>query len=161
MKIVYRKPILLYNNEQEEKMNKLGYLVLNIAVALYLFANGIFGISEKPGVITGKLNSEFGKMIQTIFGKGDFANVLLIVMSVCAIAAAVFLLLQLFRVQIGVTDLILFVFVIVWAAFIVIVDIIAPMQDKDKVKFLPYIVQLSSHLMVLGALISSTKRISN
>jgi hypothetical protein len=141
-------------------MNRLGYLVLNIAVALYLFANGIVGISQEKDFF-GRPSGEFGKMIQTIFGKGDFSNVLVITLSVCAIAAGVFLLLQLFRVQIGITDLILFIFVIVWAAFIVIVDIIAPMQDKDKVKFLPYIVQLSSHLMVLGALISSTKRISN
>jgi len=139
-------------------MNKLGYLVLNIAVALYLFANGIVGISkakfyEQPG-------GEFGKMIRTIFGSGNLSDILIVVLSVCAIAAGVFLLLQLFKVQIGVTDLILFIFVIVWAAFIVIIDIINPLQSKNKTDFLPYIIQLSAHLMVLGALISSTKRIS-
>jgi len=141
-------------------MNRIGLFLLNIAVALYLFANGILGISKEKD-LWGRPSGEFGKMIQTIFGKGDFSNVLVIVLSVCAIAAGVFLLLQLFKVQIGVTDLILFIFVIVWAAFIVIIDIIAPMQDKGKTEFLPYIVQLSAHLMVLGALISSTKRISN
>jgi len=137
-------------------MNKIGYLVLNVSVALYLFANGILGISKQN--FFGQRGGEFGKMIQTIFGRGDFSDILVIVLSVCAIAAGVFLLLQLFRVEIGITDLILFIFVIVWAVFIVIVDIIHPLQDKNKPEFLPYIVQLSAHLMVLGGLISSTRR---
>jgi len=137
-------------------MNKLGYLILNIAVALYLFANGILGISKQN--FFGQRGGEFGKMIQTIFGKGDLTDILIIVLSVCAIAAGVFILLALFNVQISITDLILFIFVIVWAAFIVIVDIIAPLQDRGKTEFLPYLVQLSAHLMVLGGLISSTKR---
>jgi len=140
-------------------MNRLGYLVLNISVALYLFANGIVGISREKD-FWGRPSGEFGKMIRTIFKDGNLTDMLIIVLSVCAIAAAVFLLLQLFRVQIGVTDLILFIFVIVWAVFIVIVDIIAPLNDKGKTDFLPYLIQLSGHLMVLGALTSSTKRIS-
>ena len=135
-------------------MNRIGYLLLNIAVALYLFANGILGISKQN--LFGQRGGEFGKMIQTIFGGGDFSDILIIVLSVCAIAAGVFLLLQLFKVEIRITDLILFIFVIVWAVFIVIVDIIHPLQNK--MEFLPYLVQLSSHLMVLGALITSTKR---
>jgi len=143
---------------RRKKMNRLGYLVLNIAVALYLFANGIVGISKAK--FYEQKGGEFGKMIQTIFDKGDLSDILIVVLSVCAIAAAVFLLLQLFRVQIGVTDLILFIFVIVWVAFIVIVDIINPLQARNKPDFLPYLIQLSAHLMVLGALSSSTKRIS-
>jgi hypothetical protein len=140
-------------------MNKsgLGNLVLNIAVALYLFANGILGISIKSSKIVDR-KDEFGKMLQTILGKGDFTDILIVVLSVCAIAAGVFLLLALFRVEIKITDLILFIFVIVWAVFIVIADIIAPMQSKEKLTFLDYIVKLSAHLMVLGGLVSSTKR---
>jgi hypothetical protein len=65
-------------------------------------------------------------------------------------------LLQLFKIVVPITDLILFVFVILWAIFIVIVDIINPLQNRPEL--LPYIVQLASHLMVLGALITSTKR---
>jgi hypothetical protein len=139
-------------------MNKsgLGNLVLNIAVALYLFANGVLGISKQD--FFGQRGGEFGKMVQTIFGRGDLTDLLVIVLSVCAIAAGVFLLLALFKVEISITDLILFIFVIVWAVFIIIVDIIAPLQSKSKTDFLPYIVQLSAHLMVLGGLVSSTKR---
>jgi hypothetical protein len=144
----------MYNTQKEEKMNRIGYLLLNIAVALYLFANGILGISKQN--LFGQRGGEFGKMMQTIFGRGDLTDILTIVLSVCAIVAGVFLLLALFKIDIRFTDLILFVFVIVWVIFIVIIDIIHPLQNK--IEFLPYLVQLSSHLMVLGALITSTKR---
>jgi len=135
-------------------MSKFGVFILNIAVALYLFANGILGISKQN--LFGQRGGEFGKMVQTIFGRGDLTDTLTIVLSVCAIAAAVFLLLALFNVQIKITDLILFVFVIIWAVFIIIVDVIHPFQNK--VEFLPYLVQLASHLMVLGALLTAAKR---
>jgi hypothetical protein len=141
-------------------MNRLGLgnLILNISVALYLFANGVLGISKQN--FLGQRGGEFGKMIQTIFQKGnrEFIDTLVIILSVCAIAAGIFLLLALFRVEIKITDLILFIFVIVWAVFIVIVDIIYPLGRRN-VEFLPYLVQLSAHLMALGALISSTKRL--
>jgi hypothetical protein len=136
----------------------LGNLILNISVALYLFANGVLGITTKSSKVFER-KDEFGRMLQTIFGKGDLTDVIIIALSVCAIAAGVFLLLALFKVEIKITDLILFIFVIVWVAFIVIADIIAPMQSKSKLDFLPYLVQLSAHLMVLGGLISSTKRL--
>jgi hypothetical protein len=135
-------------------MNKIGVLVLNIAVALYLFANGILGISKQN--LFGQRGGEFGKMIQTIFGRGDLSDMLTIVISICAIAAGVFLLLALFNINIRITDLILFIFVIIWVVFIVIVDIIHPLQNR--VEFLPYLVQLSSHLMVFGALVTSSKK---
>jgi hypothetical protein len=142
---------------QEEVMNKLGYLVLNLSVALYLFANGILGILKQKDFL-GNYGGEFGKMIQTIFGKGSITDILVVVLSLCAIAAGIFILLQLFNIRIKINELILIIFVIVWAAFIVIVDIINPLQARNKPDFLPYLVQLSAHLMVLGGLISAAKR---
>ena len=138
-------------------MNRLGVMLLNIAVALYLFANGIIGIANEK-TIFGERGGEFGKMAATIFGKGDFTNVVTIILSIFAIAAGVFLLLALFKIEVPITDLILFIFVIVWAVFIVIIDIINPISNSKDIKFLEYLVQLSAHLMVLGALVTSTKR---
>jgi hypothetical protein len=132
-------------------MNRLGFLLLNIAVALYLFVNGILGFSD---------GGEFKRIAGSIF-TGDFAKMVTIILSVCAIAGALFLMLQLFKVivPIPITDLILFIFVIVWAVFVVIVNIINPVSGGFKnFEFLPYAAQLSAHLMVLGALITSTKR---
>jgi hypothetical protein len=137
-------------------MNKsIGGIILQISVALYLFANGIFGIS-KHGLF--EKGGEFEKMIRTIVGKGDFSNVLIIVLSVCAIVAGIFLLLELFRIEVPVSDIILLVFIVIWAIFIIILDIVNPLQSDRKPNFLTYLAVLSSHLMVLGALLSASKR---
>jgi hypothetical protein len=137
-------------------MNRLGFFLLNIAVSLYLFANGILGLNNK---LFNK--GDFYKMVSTIFGNGDFTKVLTIVLSVCAIVAGVFLLLSIFKNDIAITELILLVFIILWVIFIVIVDIINPLGSKIKPDFLTYLTHLSAHLMVLGALISSTRRFGN
>jgi len=139
-------------------MNKLGLFLLNIAVSLYLFANGILGINNNSKWVN---KVEFYNMVSTIFGRGDFTNVLTIILSVCAIVAGVFLLLTLFRNNLAVTDLILLIFIVLWVIFIVIVDIIRPMSGNSvfgKTEPLDYLRQLAAHLMVLGALISSTRR---
>jgi uncharacterized membrane protein len=135
-------------------MNRIGSYLLNIAVALYLFSNGITGFNE---------NSHFARMINTIFGKGDFSNVLTAILSICAIAAGIFLLMKLFRVEIRITDLLLMIFICVWVVFIILVDIIGPMNQKDSIfssrrDTWEFMMQVASHLMVLGALASSTRR---
>jgi len=138
-------------------MNRLGYFLLNIAVSLYLFANGILGINNKW-----MDKGAFYTMVKTIFGSGSFTNALTVILSVCAIVAGVFLLLTVFRNNIAVTELILLVFIVLWVIFIVIVDIINPLTSKINTKdTLEYLLQLSAHFMVLGALISSTKRFGN
>jgi hypothetical protein len=137
-------------------MNRLGYFLLNIAVSLYLFANGIIGINNK---FLDK--GDFYKMVSTIFGSGKFTNGLTVVLSVCAIVAGVFLLLSIFKNDIALTELILLVFIILWVVFIVIVDIINPLSSKIKEDILTYLLHLSAHIMVLGALISSTRRFGN
>ena len=131
-------------------MNRIGVILLNASVALYLIANGILGFNDKWGD-----KGEFRTMSAAIFS-GDLIGVVTIILSIFAIAAGIFLLLALFKIDVPITDTILLVFIIVWLIFIVIIDIIHPLQNK--VKFLNYLVQLSAHLMVLGALITSTKR---
>jgi len=138
-------------------MNKLGYFILNIAVALYLFANGILGLNS--GRFQNK--GEFHTMVKAIFSNGNLVSALTIILSVCAIVAGVFLLLSVFKNDIALTEIILLVFIILWVIFIVIMDIINPLSSKGKTDFLVYLVQLSAHLMVLGALISSTRRFGN
>jgi hypothetical protein len=134
-------------------MNRLGYFLLNIAVSLYLFANGILGFTKAS-------KSEFYTMVRTIFPKGgDFNSALIIILSVCAIIAGVFLLMTVFKNDVAITDLILLIFIVLWIIFIIIVDIIKPLSNK--VEPLDYLMVLSAHLMVLGALISSTRRFGN
>jgi hypothetical protein len=137
-------------------MNKLGFFLLNIAVSLYLFVNGILGFASV-------YKSEYYTMVRTIFPKGwvinewDFAYFLIIVLSVCAIIAGVLILTAVFKNDLPVINVILFIFIVLWVAFIVIVDIISPLSSNN-VELLAYLKQLSAHLMILGALFTSTRR---
>jgi len=135
-------------------MRRLGFFLLNIAVTLYLVVNGILGFTNAS-------KSEFYTMIHTIFPNGwvinglDFAYSLIMGLSVCAIIAGVLLLTSVFKNDVGVINVMLFIFIVLWVAFIVIVDIIR--QLSHTVELLAYLKQLSAHLMVLGALFTSTK----
>jgi uncharacterized membrane protein YphA (DoxX/SURF4 family) len=133
-------------------MNRIGFFLLNIAVSLYLFVNGILGFANRN-------NSEFFTMVRTMgfpWSK-DFDNALIIVLSICAIIAGVLLLVSVFRNDVTVINVILFIFIVLWVAFIVIVDIIDPLSSS-KFDLLVYLKRLSAHLMVLGALFTSTRR---
>ena len=133
-------------------MNRLGLFLLNIAVALYLFVNGIVGFINVK-------ESAFSAIVSTIFSGWHFNYVLIIVLSVCAIIAGVFLITASFRNDVLVTRIILLVFIVLWAVFIVTVDIINPLS-YGKVEFLTYLNNLSAHLMILGALILSIRRLT-
>jgi len=145
-------------------MNRIGSILLNVSVALYLFANGIVGIkSEEVYFFNIRISGgDFGKMLNTLSIKtgNGFGQVLLIVLSVCAIAAGILILLSLFKIDVPITDTLLLVFICLWVVFIVIVDIVNPLQKSNNIKFLQYLLQLSPHLMVLGALVTSSKRFS-
>jgi hypothetical protein len=98
-------------------------------------------------------------MIRTILGgNSELVNILAIVISVSALAAGVFMLLALFKIDVPITDLILLVFIVMWIIFIIIVDIIYPLSNRRNVDILRYLRDLAAHLMVLGAFLSSTKR---
>ena len=137
-------------------MNRLGFFLLNIAVSLYLFVNGILGFTNAN-------KSEFYTMVRTVFPKGqtingwDFDFFLIIVLSVCAVMAGVLLLTAVFRNDLTVINVLLFIFIVLWTAFIIIVDIISPLSSYN-VEPLAYLKQLSAHLMILGALFTSTRR---
>jgi hypothetical protein len=131
-------------------MRRLGFFLLNIAVSLYLFVNGILGFANRT-------ESEFSTLVRTMrfpWGR-DFDIALVIVLSICAIVAGVLLLVSVFRNDVLAINIILFIFIVLWVAFIVIVDIIHPLSIK--VDPLKYLLQLSAHLMILGALFTSTK----
>jgi len=84
--------------------------------------------------------------------------VLIIVLSVCAIIAGILLITAIFKDDLLLTNVILFIFIVLWGIFIVIVDIINPLSSRTVV-FLDYLQKLSTHLMILGALILSIKRL--
>jgi len=132
-------------------MGRIGCFILHISVAIYLFAHGIIGISND------RTKGIFGEMLGTFLKKGGLLDALTIVLSVCAIAAGIFMLLALFRIEIPITDIILLAFIVLWIIFIIIVNIINPISNG--ISSIPvYLTELAPNLMVLGALVLSTRR---
>jgi len=136
----------------------VGLVIVQIAVALFLFVSGV----------TGLLSSSAGDLapvvtfLNKIFESQSVVSLIVIVLSVCEIIAGFFLLSELFTTDLRITDMILFVFVILWVANIILVDFVTPISGGTSFRslnaILAYLSALSSHLMVLGALVMVTKK---
>lgn len=144
----------------ENMKRSIGLIIVQIAVALYLLVSGV----------TGLLNSSAGDLagvvgfLNDLFKNPSMVTLLVIVLSISEIIAGFFLLMELFTTDLRVTDMILFIFIILWIANIILVDFIAPISGgtifKSVDSVLRYVSVLSSHLMVLGALIMVSKKFS-
>jgi len=137
----------------------IGVLILNISVALYLFATGILGFSSDRGGAIGRAfeRNEIRQAVNAIF-KGDVANIVSVIFAILAIVAGVLILLKLFNIAIPQMDLILIIVAIFWIVFIVLIDIIIPLDKNSKIKFLDWLRIICPHLMVLGSIVLSTDR---
>jgi len=134
------------------KIKSKGLLLLNLAVALYLFAAGVMGILKET-------ENEIGSAVSEIFkGGGSVPEVLIIVLSVVAIAAGIFLILKVFGISISNTEMLLIILAVVWLIFILMIDVIYPLSSDHKPPFLPWLQQIGSHAMVLAAILMGTSK---
>jgi hypothetical protein len=139
------------------KIKSKGLLLLNFSVAIYLFATGIMGVTEKGG------GGEIGTAVYSIFagggGTGDFARILTVILSVLAIAAGILILIKCFGVTITNTEMLLIVLAVTWLIFILMIDIIYPI-NKFGANFinLGWLRSFGSHAMVLAAIIMGTNK---
>jgi len=136
-------------------MNKsIGPVILQISVALYLFATGILGMSGRNWFREGEIR----RAVSAVF-KDDFAEVVIIIISVCAIAAGALLLLELVKVHFAITELLLIILMIVWVIFIFMIDIYYPLNNRPRnFNFVEYLRGLGAHLMVLGGMACAVKK---
>ncbi|HKL85808.1 MAG TPA: hypothetical protein VJ861_05715 [Treponemataceae bacterium] len=135
-----------------------GLIILQIAVALFLLVSGI----------TGLLNSSAGDLAPVVSFFNDLLKsksaitIVIMILSIVEIIAGFFLLTELFTTDLRITDIILLIFIILWIVNIVLVDFIGPIGEgsifKNVNSVLHYLSTLSSHLMVLGALILVTRK---
>ena len=140
----------------EKTMNKsIGNFVLIVSVALYLFATGILGFSGRT--LLPSSNPEIRQAVTALFS-GDLAEVLIVILSVMAIAAGAFIILRLLNIEIPFINLLLVILAVVWVVFIVMIDIVAPLNARSKPSFISWLLGFSSHLMVLGWILLSTER---
>ena len=127
-------------------------MLLNLSVAIYLFATGILGITGRKFFPDGEI-----RRAVTSFFKGDFAEILIIILAVLAIAAGVFILMKFFGISIGITELLLIILAITWVVFIIMIDIVYPLNHKGT-NFIDWLRSFGSHLMVLAGIILATER---
>ncbi len=136
----------------------VGLVILQIAVALFLLVSGVTGLLKSSA---GDL-APIVTFLNKLFENASLVSLIVIILSVSEIIAGFFLLSELLTTDLRITDMILVVFIILWAANIVLVDFIGPISEGTafhSVKgILNYLSVLSSHLMVLGALILVTKK---
>ena len=87
---------------------------------------------------------------------------MIIVLSIFEIIAGFFLLAELFTTDLRITDMIVFIIIALWIVNIVLVDFIGPIGEgsifRSTNSVLRYLSTLSSHMMVLGALILVNKK---
>ena len=134
-------------------MNRnLGGTVLNFAVAIYLLATGILGLTGRKFFPDGEIR----RAVTSIFS-GNFAEILIVILAIVAIAAGAFILLKFFGVVLPITELLLIILVVVWVIFIIMIDIIAPLNGKGT-NFVDWLRILGSHLMVLAGIALATER---
>jgi len=135
-------------------MNKtFGYVLLNFAVAVYLIATGILGISGRKFFPDGEIR----KAVTSLF-KGDVAEMLIIIFAVVAIAAGAFVLLKFFGINIPITELLLVILAIVWFTFIIMMDVVHPINNHKNFNFIEWLRGLGSHLMAMGGILAATER---
>jgi len=133
-------------------MNKgIGFLLLNFSVAIYLFATGILGITRFS-------DGEIRRAVSSIF-RGNFAEILIVILSILAIAAGAFILIKFFGISIAITELLLIVLAITWVVFILMIDIVYPLGHKTN--FVEWLRSFGSHVMVLAGIILATARFGN
>jgi hypothetical protein len=134
--------------------NGIGSFLMNIAVACYLFCAGILGFNNKWFD-----SSEIRRAVTGVLGRGDFSNILVVVLSVFAIAAGIFILLRLFNIQLPLPmDLILIVLAVVWLVLILLMDVIPGLENFGKGNFIDWLLPFSTHLMVLAGIVLATER---
>jgi hypothetical protein len=137
-------------------MNKsISHFLLTIAVAIYLFATGIIGMGEKKLFSGG---GEIRRAVSSLFEKGNFTEALIVILSILAIAAGIFVLLKLFSVNIPMTELFLTILAVVWIVFIIMIDVVYPLNHQKDTKFVDWMLSIGAHLMALGGIALATER---
>jgi len=125
----------------------IGVFLWKIAVALYLIANGVLGLTTKGG--------DF----KTIFARMFSGNVdtFVLIASVIALVAGIAILLEMLNVKLSFLDTLLLIVAIIWAVYIVI-EIIGWLTNGKSENLWHVLQMLAVHLMVLASLLIASKK---
>jgi cellulose synthase/poly-beta-1,6-N-acetylglucosamine synthase-like glycosyltransferase len=138
----------------EYVMNKsIGAFLLNISAALYLLVTGILGLSKTNLPASG---GEIHNAVTELFGRRELSGIIIITLSICAVAAGILILVKLFSIEIPIIELLLFILMVAWLVFIILVDFIPLISGSRGV--VDFLTGLGSHLIVLGVMAVATNR---
>jgi hypothetical protein len=134
----------------------IGFFFLHISVALYLLMNGILEFRGEKNEMT--------RIINALFGQGNLALAFIVFFSLCAVVAGIFLVFEIFQMEINFTGILLLVFLAVWGLYIIFTDIINPIflgySFFSQRNVLLYLRGLSVHLMVCGGILTAIKSLN-
>ena len=129
-------------------MNRIGFILLNIALLFYLTVIGLIGlITEDSG--------EYGTFSRFIFGDSDFSYTFIIFISVSAFMAVIILILKLLKINHSMLNSGLTFYAFGWLSFVLIMDIIYPFFNK--VNLLEFFKSFAIHLIFQGAMFTVIK----
>jgi len=135
-------------------MNKsIGLVLLNFAVAIYLLATGILGLTGRKFFPDGEIR----RAVTALHIKGNFAELLIVILAILAIAAGAFIIIKFFGISIPLTELLLIILAIVWVVFIIMIDIVYPLGGKGT-NFVDWLRSFGAHLMALAGIMLATER---
>jgi hypothetical protein len=125
---------------------------LNDESGSYFFATGITGITRRGFFADGEIR----RAVTSLFS-GDFAELLIVILAVLALAAGVLILLKFFGITMAITELLLIILAITWAVFILMIDIVYPLNHRGTV-FIDWLRTIGSHVIVLAGITLATER---
>jgi hypothetical protein len=100
-------------------------------------------------------DGEIYSAVTSLF-RGDFAQILVVVMSVIAVAAGAFILLKFFGITIAITEMLLFILAIAWIVLIIMIDVVYPIGHKGT-NFVDWLRSIGTHLMALAGIMLATE----
>ena len=144
----------------------LSGVILQLALSLFLIVSGILTL-QLDGSFFGKLQTGIGtnELASAVrsFLNGDPASTVIIALGVCELIAGIFLLANFFTDTGKITNVFVFIIIIVWLVVIAFIDVMgeggilngAFASAHACFRFLK---NFSAHLLVLGALCTVWKR---
>ncbi|MBP7479752.1 MAG: hypothetical protein KA785_04830 [Spirochaetaceae bacterium] len=160
------------------KKKNLGVIVLQLALALFLVFSGIKALqitySSDASLGTkisatinraaaGYTGNELVSAVDQLVESKDAATIIIVILAICELIAGAFLAINFFIDTGKFTDIILLIIMALWIVVLVLVDIMGKGgllngAFNDLGAFLAFSRSLSSHLLVLGALLIVSKR---
>lgn len=160
------------------KKRNLGVIVLQLALALFLVFSGIKALqityssdASLGAKISATINraaagytgNELVSAVDQLIESKDAATIIIVILAICELIAGAFLAINFFIDTGKFTDIILLIIMALWIVILVLVDIIGKGglvngAFNDLGTFLAFSRSLSSHLLVLGALLIVSKR---